>query len=44
VLQSLTYAYNANDVISKITNGANAALTQTYGYDALGKQGSECLF
>jgi RHS repeat-associated protein len=37
VLQSLTYAYNANDVIGKITNGANAALTQTYGYDALSR-------
>jgi RHS repeat-associated protein len=37
VLQSLTYAYNANDVISKITNGANASLTQTYGYDALSR-------
>jgi len=33
VLQSLTYAYNANDVISKITNGVIAGLTQTYSYD-----------
>lgn len=37
VLQSLTYAHNANDVITKITNGVNAALTQTYGYDALSR-------
>lgn len=35
VLQSLTYAYNANDAITKITNGVNSALTQTYGYDEL---------
>lgn len=37
VLQSLTYGYDANDRIIKITNGANAALTQTYGYDELSR-------
>ncbi|MCL1633703.1 RHS repeat-associated core domain-containing protein [Luteimonas sp. SX5] len=37
VLQSLTYAFNANDAVTKITNGANAALTQTYGYDELSR-------
>lgn len=34
-LQSLGYLFNANDGITKITNGINSALTQTYGYDAL---------
>ncbi len=37
VLQSLTYAFNANDAVTKITNGANAGLTQTYGYDELSR-------
>lgn len=36
-LQSLTYAYNANDVITAITNGANSALSQTFGYDELSR-------
>ena len=36
-LQSLTYGYNANDNIARITNGINASLTQDYGYDALSR-------
>ncbi len=35
VIQSLTLEYNANDTITKITNAANASLTQTYGYNPL---------
>jgi RHS repeat-associated protein len=35
VLQSLTYAYNANNQIKAITNGINASLSQNYGYDEL---------
>ena len=37
VLQSLTYAFNANDVITKVTNGVNANFTQTYTYDAVNR-------
>lgn len=37
VLQSLTYGYNANDVITTITNGLNVGLTQNYGYDELSR-------
>lgn len=37
VIQSLTFQYNVNDEITKITNGANAGLTQTYGYDELSR-------
>ncbi len=36
-LQSLTYGYDVNDSITRITNGVNAALTQDYGYDALSR-------
>ncbi len=36
-LQRLTYTYNAADEITKITNAANTALTQIYGYDDLGR-------
>ena len=36
-VQSLTYGYNANDLITKITNGVNANLTQTFGYDELAR-------
>lgn len=34
-VQNLGYTYNANDQVTKLTNGINGALTQTYGYDAL---------
>jgi RHS repeat-associated protein len=34
-VQSLSYAYNANDAITTQTNGINATLSQTYGYDEL---------
>ncbi|MDO5505070.1 MAG: RHS repeat-associated core domain-containing protein [Pseudoxanthomonas suwonensis] len=34
-VQALAYAFDANDRISKITNSARPAATQTYGYDAL---------
>lgn len=37
VLQSLTYAFNANDQITTISNGINASLSQTYGYDELSR-------
>jgi RHS repeat-associated protein len=37
VLQSLTYSYDANDQITKVTNGINAGLTQTFGYDQLSR-------
>ncbi len=36
-LQSLLKTYNANDQITSITNYTNAALTQSYGYDALNR-------
>lgn len=35
VLQSLTYGFDANDSITAVTNGVNAALSQSFGYDAL---------
>ena len=34
-IQSLGYLYNANDAITTLTNGVNATLSQTYGYDEL---------
>jgi RHS repeat-associated protein len=37
VLQSLTYAYNVNNLVSKITNGINAGVTQEYDYDGLSR-------
>lgn len=37
VLQSLTYGFDANDLITGITNGVNAGLTQGFEYDALGR-------
>jgi RHS repeat-associated protein len=33
--QSLTYGYNANDLITGITNAKNTAASQTYGYDVM---------
>ncbi len=36
-VQNLGYTYNANDQITKLTNGVNSALTQTYGYDPLSR-------
>lgn len=40
VLQSLTYDFDTNDHVSKITNGIDAASTQTYGYDELSRLSS----
>lgn len=40
VLQSLTYDFNTNNHVSKITNGVDATLTQTYGYDELSRLSS----
>lgn len=37
VAQSLTYQLNADDLITKITNGIDASRTQTYTYDALSR-------
>lgn len=37
VLQSLSYQFNPRDEITNVTNGVNAALTQAYGYDVLGR-------
>ncbi|GAB3091314.1 RHS repeat-associated core domain-containing protein [Lysobacter terrae] len=37
VWQSLTYAYNANNQITAITNGTNANVNQNYGYDDLSR-------
>lgn len=36
-LQSLSYGYNANDLITQMTNGVNASLSRTYGYDELSR-------
>ena len=36
-VQSLAYTYNGNDLITRITHGINASLTQTYGYDELSR-------
>lgn len=36
-LQSLAYTYASDDAITKTTNGVNANLTQTYGYDELAR-------
>ncbi|HEY5971430.1 MAG TPA: RHS repeat-associated core domain-containing protein [Pseudoxanthomonas sp.] len=36
-IQNPTYTYDANNQITKITNGVNSAATQTYGYDGLGR-------
>ncbi|TXH67914.1 MAG: hypothetical protein E6Q88_10285 [Lysobacteraceae bacterium] len=36
-IQGLYYEHNALDEITKITNGAYASQTQTFGYDALGR-------
>lgn len=33
--QNLIYGYNANDLITGITNTKNAAASQTYGYDVM---------
>jgi RHS repeat-associated protein len=32
-IQNLTYSVNANDLVWKITNGIDATLTQSFGYD-----------
>lgn len=37
VLQSLTYAFNPDNTIDKVTNGINAAATQEFTYDALAR-------
>lgn len=34
-VQNLSYSYRANNAVTKLTNGINAGLTQTYGYDGL---------
>lgn len=36
-VQSLANAYNANNLITKITNGTNSSATQTYAYDELSR-------
>jgi RHS repeat-associated protein len=36
-IQGLYYQYNANNEITQIANGADANLTQTFGYDALNR-------
>lgn len=36
-MQGLYYTWNASDEIVKIVNGADATLTQDYGYDALSR-------
>lgn len=36
-LQSLAYAYNANDLITQITNGVDASLNLGFGYDELSR-------
>ena len=36
-VQNLSYAYNANEDITKITDGVTAALTQAFGYDELSR-------
>jgi len=35
LIQSLAYGFDANDTITAISNGANASLTQSFGYDEL---------
>lgn len=37
VVQSLTYAYNANNEITAITNGIDAGMNQGFGYDSLSR-------
>ncbi len=37
ILQSLTYAYNTDNTIAKITNGVNSGITQSYIYDELSR-------
>ncbi|MGH8084890.1 MAG: RHS repeat-associated core domain-containing protein [Lysobacter sp.] len=36
-VQNLAYTYNANDLITRITNGKYVGATQNYGYDALAR-------
>lgn len=36
-MQNLTFTYTQNNEISKITNGVNASMTQTYGYELLSR-------
>ena len=40
-IQGLFYAYNANDEITGISNGIDASLSQTYGYDELSRLTSQ---
>jgi RHS repeat-associated protein len=42
-IQGLYYQHNANDDITKITNGADAGLTQDYAYDALSRITSQIM-
>ncbi len=42
-IQGLYYQHNANDEITKITNGADAGLTQDYAYDALSRVTSQTM-
>ncbi|SHF34792.1 RHS repeat domain-containing protein, partial [Thermomonas hydrothermalis] len=42
-LQSLTYGYDVANRITAITHGVQAALTQRYGYDGLGRLTSAAL-
>ena len=39
-VQGLYYTWNASDEIVKVVNGADATLTQGYGYDALSRLAS----
>ena len=36
-LQNLSYTYNANDLITQITNSANTSQNKSYGYDELSR-------
>ena len=36
-IQGLTHNYNANNLITSITNSVNSAGTQSYGYDVLSR-------
>ena len=42
-VQGLYYQHNANDEIAKITNGADAGLTQDYAYDAMSRVTSQVM-
>ena len=36
-LQNLSYAFNANDLITSFTNSADATKNQSFGYDELSR-------